>query len=172
MLDTVIRILTPILGLALLALLISVLVDRIPPPRWLSKKAQLTGLKNPESITSHECPYAYLRQIYGKHHWAPFVHKLSPSLKTNDPAKYTMVLEIMDAIHLCLMLVDDVCPSFHFPLRSLGTLTGKRTRCPNRATTKCRSPTAATSAKANPPHIRSTVPRKPPTARITASRRS
>ncbi|KAH8426040.1 uncharacterized protein LDX57_003780 [Aspergillus melleus] len=108
MLDIVIRILTPILSLALPALLISVLVDRIPPPRWLSKKAQLIGLKNPESITSHECPYAYLRQIYGKHHWAPFVHKLSPSLKTNDPAKYTMVLETMDAIHLCLMLVDDI----------------------------------------------------------------
>lgn len=108
MLESLIEFLSPLLGLTLPALLIGVIVDRIPPPRWLSKKAQLIGLKNPESITLHECPYAYLRQIYGKYHWAPFVNKLSPTLKTDNPAKYKMVLETMDAIHLCLMLVDDV----------------------------------------------------------------
>ncbi|PIG79998.1 prenyl transferase AtmC [Aspergillus arachidicola] len=51
---------------------------------------------------------SYIRQIYGTHHWAPFVDKLSPSLKTERPAKYHMILEIMDGIHLCLMLVDDI----------------------------------------------------------------
>ncbi|KAK6835390.1 Geranylgeranyl pyrophosphate synthase atmG [Aspergillus parasiticus] len=51
---------------------------------------------------------SYIRQIYGMHHWAPFVDKLSPNLKAERPAKYHMILEIMDGIHLCLMLVDDI----------------------------------------------------------------
>jgi geranylgeranyldiphosphate transferase len=83
-------------------------IDRFPAPRWLSKKAQLIGQKDPASTTSLECPYSYIRQLYGHYHWAPFVHKLSPTLQYDDAAKYKMVLEIMDAIHLCLMLVDDV----------------------------------------------------------------
>ncbi|PLB55511.1 terpenoid synthase [Aspergillus steynii IBT 23096] len=85
-----------------------VLMDRLPPIWPTSKKASMIGQKQPENVTAIECPYTYIRQIYGKHHWAPFVHKLSPSLKNDDPAKYRMVLEIMDAIHLCLMLVDDI----------------------------------------------------------------
>lgn len=83
-------------------------IDRLPPPRWWSIKSQLIGLKSPAQITSLECPYAYIRSIYGQYHWAPFVHKISPTLRDQDPGKYNMVLEIMDAIHLCLMLVDDV----------------------------------------------------------------
>lgn len=58
------------------------------------------------------CPYEYLREIYGRHHWVPFVTKLEPNLKNNDPEKYTMVLEIMDCMHLCLILVDDVSVCF------------------------------------------------------------
>lgn len=110
MLDRLVQLFSPVLFLALPALLIGVFVDRMPPPRWLSKKVQLIGRKNPESITSHECPYAYIREIYGKHHWAPFVNKLSPTLRTDDPVKYKTVLETMDTLHLCLMLVDDVGP--------------------------------------------------------------
>lgn len=90
-------------------LVVYVLLDRMPPLWPTSKKAYLIGQKRPDTVTSFECPYAYIRQVYGKYHWAPFVHKLSPTLKTDDPAKYKMVNEIMDAIHLCLMLVDDVC---------------------------------------------------------------
>ena len=77
--------------------------------RWSSAEYyHIPGKKHPATITSHECPYSYIRQIYGHHHWAPFVEKLSPGLRKDDPAKYEIVNEIMDAIHLCLMLVDDV----------------------------------------------------------------
>ncbi|RJE24351.1 geranylgeranyl diphosphate synthase [Aspergillus sclerotialis] len=89
------------------AVLTAVVWDRMPPLRP-SAISLLIGKKNPSQITSLECPYSYIRQIYGKHHWAPFVDKLSPNLKTEDPAKYHMVLEIMDGIHLCLILVDDI----------------------------------------------------------------
>ncbi|KKK13523.1 hypothetical protein ARAM_006149 [Aspergillus rambellii] len=85
-----------------------VLIDRLPPIWPTSKKALMIGPKHPESRTSIECPYSYIRQLYGKYHWAPFVHKLSPGLKDEEPVKYKMILEIMDAIHLCLMLVDDI----------------------------------------------------------------
>jgi geranylgeranyldiphosphate transferase len=71
----------------------------------------MIGPKQPQTITSLECPYSYLRQIYGKYHWAPFLHKISPNLKNEDPLKYQWILEVMDAIHLCLMLVDDVSRS-------------------------------------------------------------
>lgn len=82
-------------------------IDRLPKS-WWSKTAYVIGQKQPAKTTSVECPYSYIRQIYGKHHWAAFVRKLSPNLKQNDPIKYEIVNEIMDAMHLCLMLVDDV----------------------------------------------------------------
>jgi geranylgeranyldiphosphate transferase len=85
-------------------------------PRHWSKKAQLIGSQNPERITGLECSYGYLRQIYGKHHWAPFVNKLSPTLREKDEFKYNMVLEIMDVVHLCLILVDDVSVRPHIAL--------------------------------------------------------
>ena len=88
--------------------LVFYVLDRMAPLWPTSKKAFLIGKKKPETMTSFECPYAYIRQIYGQYHWEPFVQKLSSRLKDEDPAKYKMVLEIMDAIHLCLMLVDDV----------------------------------------------------------------
>jgi geranylgeranyldiphosphate transferase len=98
----------PILGALAVSSCLYYLVDHVPIPRWLDKKANLIGQMNPEGTTGLECPYEYIRQIYGKYHWAPFVHKLSPNLREDDYSKYLMVLEIMDAIHLCLMLVDDV----------------------------------------------------------------
>ncbi|KAH0592031.1 hypothetical protein MHUMG1_10242 [Metarhizium humberi] len=55
------------------------------------------------------CPYEYLLGIYGHHHFAPFVKAFSPTLKTDDPDKYALVLDIMDAVHFCLILVDDIC---------------------------------------------------------------
>ena len=82
--------------------------DRLPG-LLPSAKRLLVGKKNPSEITSMECPYSYIREIYGMHHWAPFVNKLSPKLKAESPARHHMILEIMDGIHLCLMLVDDVC---------------------------------------------------------------
>lgn len=68
----------------------------------------LFGKKHPATITSHECPYSYIRQIYGHHHWAPFVDRMSRNLRKDNPKKYEIVNEIMDAVHLCLILVDDV----------------------------------------------------------------
>jgi geranylgeranyldiphosphate transferase len=98
----------PTLLVAFAAFIILVLWDRLPSLPS-TKKAMLIGKKQPHEITSLECPYSYILQLYGKYHWAPFVDKLSPTLKTNNPTKYQMILEIMDGIHLCLMLVDDVC---------------------------------------------------------------
>lgn len=60
---------------------------------------------------SGDCPYEYLLGIYGKHHFAGFVRKLSPSLESINPMKWNMILEIMDGIHFCLILVDDVMPA-------------------------------------------------------------
>lgn len=99
---------SPMLGMVAVSGFLYLIIDHIHIPRWWDKKAHLVGRKNPERITTLECPYDYLREIYGKYHWTGFVHKLSPTLQNDDPPKYRMVLEIMDAIHLCLMLVDDV----------------------------------------------------------------
>ena len=100
---------TSLVFLALLAVPITALIwDRILNPLPTTKRAWLVGKKQPSRITSLECPYSYIRQIYGKHHWAPFVDKLAPNLKLEDPPKYQIILEIMDGIHLCLILVDDV----------------------------------------------------------------
>ncbi|PYH69425.1 terpenoid synthase [Aspergillus vadensis CBS 113365] len=105
----------PLVFLALLAVPITALVwDRILNPLPTTKRAWLVGKKQPSRITSLECPYSYIRQIYGKHHWAPFVDKLAPNLKLDDPPKYRMILEIMDGIHLCLILVDDISDGSNF----------------------------------------------------------
>ncbi|OJJ68391.1 hypothetical protein ASPBRDRAFT_133371 [Aspergillus brasiliensis CBS 101740] len=106
---------TSLVFLALLAVPITALVwDRILNPLPTTKRAWLVGKKQPSRITSLECPYSYIRQIYGKHHWAPFVDKLAPNLKLDDPPKYQMILEIMDGIHLCLILVDDISDGSNF----------------------------------------------------------
>ncbi|OAA34863.1 prenyl transferase [Metarhizium rileyi] len=56
-----------------------------------------------------DCPYEYLLAIYGRHHFAPFVKAFRPELKAEDPDKYALILDIMDAVHFCLILVDDIC---------------------------------------------------------------
>nr|BBD84645.1 putative prenyltransferase [Cordana terrestris] len=59
-------------------------------------------------MATAECPYEYLLSQYGQHHFGPFVDKLRPSLSMEDPDKYTLVLDIMDAVHFCAILVDDI----------------------------------------------------------------
>lgn len=54
------------------------------------------------------CPYEYLLQIYGKHHFEPFVRWFAPELQQEDPEKHLLILDIMDAVHFCLILVDDI----------------------------------------------------------------
>ncbi|KAL4971623.1 terpenoid synthase [Aspergillus desertorum] len=88
--------------------LCAITVDRLPLRRWWSQQSRLIGPKQPAKITGLECPYAYLRETYGYHHWAPFICKLSPTLRDEDPKKYDHINEVMDGIHLCLMLVDDI----------------------------------------------------------------
>ncbi|RDA95729.1 hypothetical protein CP533_1105 [Ophiocordyceps camponoti-saundersi (nom. inval.)] len=61
--------------------------------------------EKPEDI---ECPYEYLVRLYGRHHFKPFVDEFQPTLKQDDPVKYTLVLDIMDAVHFALILVDDI----------------------------------------------------------------
>ncbi|KAG6023931.1 hypothetical protein E4U41_001904 [Claviceps citrina] len=56
-----------------------------------------------------DCPYKYLVGLYGHHHFARFVAAFRPTLREDDAEKYTLVLDIMDAVHLCLILVDDIC---------------------------------------------------------------
>ncbi|KFH44090.1 Geranylgeranyl pyrophosphate synthase-like protein [Hapsidospora chrysogenum ATCC 11550] len=54
------------------------------------------------------CPFEYLLNIYGRHHFEPFVREFRPKLKEEDPVKYSLVLDIMDAVHFALVLVDDI----------------------------------------------------------------
>ncbi|POR31657.1 Prenyl transferase [Tolypocladium paradoxum] len=54
------------------------------------------------------CPYEYLVNIYGRHHFEPLVNDFRPTLRQEDPAKYTLILDIMDAVHFALILVDDI----------------------------------------------------------------
>lgn len=55
-----------------------------------------------------QCPYEYLLSQYGRHHFQSFVDKLQPSLHAEDPAKHSLVLDIMDAVHFSAILVDDI----------------------------------------------------------------
>lgn len=73
--------------------------------------------KRAEYMTDHDgvkgCPYEYLLQIYGKHHFQPFVGFFAPELQREDPEKYLLILDIMDAVHFCLILVDDISDNSH-----------------------------------------------------------
>ncbi|KAH8897625.1 prenyl transferase [Thozetella sp. PMI_491] len=62
-----------------------------------------------DNAKAPDCPYEYLLNIYGRHHFAPFVKAFDGELKNRDPEKYTLILDIMDAVHFCLILVDDIC---------------------------------------------------------------
>jgi geranylgeranyldiphosphate transferase len=74
---------------------------------YAKEKAPLEAVE----ITGDEpdCPFHYILRLYGHHHFAPFVKVLRPGLKEEDPEKYSLTLDIMDAVHLCLILVDDIC---------------------------------------------------------------
>ena len=54
------------------------------------------------------CPYEYLVEIYGRHHFEPLVEEFQPLLRQQDPAKFDLILDIMDAVHFALILVDDI----------------------------------------------------------------
>nr|WGJ63575.1 prenyltransferase [Aspergillus striatus] len=86
----------------------AVAVDRLPLRGWFSQRSRMIGPKQPAKTTGLECPYEYIRKAYGHHHWAPFIDKLSPTLREGNPAKYYHINEVMDGIHLCLILVDDI----------------------------------------------------------------
>ena len=76
----------------------------------LARQQRVKARKPPRKDISNpgDCPYEYLLGVYGRHHFAGFVKKLSPSLESRNLEKWNMVLEIMDGIHFCLILVDDV----------------------------------------------------------------
>ncbi|MCJ1243268.1 hypothetical protein MMC30_000465 [Trapelia coarctata] len=82
------------------------LATSLPKPRKISRK----------SIRSvpEDCPYEYILNVYGRHHFAGFVRKLSSSLETDNPKKWQMILEIMDGMHFCLILVDDITDNSNF----------------------------------------------------------
>nr|AGN73098.1 prenyl transferase [Epichloe aotearoae] len=56
-----------------------------------------------------DCPYSYVISLYGHNHFSPFVDLLHPTLKAEYPKEYSLILDIMDAVHLCLIMVDDIC---------------------------------------------------------------
>lgn len=59
-------------------------------------------------MTIPNCPFEYLIGIYGQHHFEPFVDKLKPSLSIDDPSRYQLILDIMDTVHFCAILIDDI----------------------------------------------------------------
>ncbi|KAL8722763.1 MAG: hypothetical protein Q9225_000824 [Loekoesia sp. 1 TL-2023] len=61
-----------------------------------------------------DCPFEYILNIYGKHHFAPLVHKLAPDLQAKNPRKWRMILDIMDGVHFCLILIDDITDKSNF----------------------------------------------------------
>ncbi|OCK81420.1 terpenoid synthase [Lepidopterella palustris CBS 459.81] len=93
--------------------------------RLLAYQSGCTILKALTSTTSkqthkhvpqvtEDCPYEYLLNVYGRHHFAGFVRKLDATLETRDSKKWQMILEIMDGIHFCLILVDDITDNSSF----------------------------------------------------------
>ncbi|KAF1996432.1 terpenoid synthase [Amniculicola lignicola CBS 123094] len=55
-----------------------------------------------------DCPYEYILNIYGHHHFKKIIAFLDPNLEKNDPQKHTLILDILDAVHFGAILVDDV----------------------------------------------------------------
>ena len=89
-------------------LAVKLVTDR---PHLFSGFAAIMTRKTPKikvKPIEEDCPYQYVLNIYGRNHFAGFVRKLSPDLEITNPKKWNMVLEIMDALHFCLILVDDV----------------------------------------------------------------
>ena len=71
-----------------------------------SKRKQLTG--HDVVPQKESCPYEYLLNVYGRDHFQHIVNVLDPALQARDRKLYSMILEIMDAIHFGAILVDDV----------------------------------------------------------------
>ena len=62
----------------------------------------------PEKIQEISCPYEYLLHVYGNNHFKKIIRLLDPTLEERDPNWFSLILEIMDAIHFGAILVDDV----------------------------------------------------------------
>lgn len=60
-----------------------------------------------------ECPYEYILQAYGRHHFSNMIEILDSQLKSRDPSLFELILEILDAIHFGAILVDDVADNSH-----------------------------------------------------------
>lgn len=91
----------------ILGALAVILVVTIALPLMLPSRGKTRRIHKARAIPE-DCPYQYLLNIYGRYHFSGFIKKLSPTLETTNPKKWNMVCEIMDAIHFCLILVDDV----------------------------------------------------------------
>lgn len=61
-----------------------------------------------DSGRTFECPYDYLLNTYGPHHFKKIISFLKPNLQEEDPQLYNLVLEVMDTVHFGAILVDDV----------------------------------------------------------------
>lgn len=91
--------------------IIPVLLANMPSFSMLIRKC--TVLKVAKSATqtpirAFECPYDYLLHLYGPHHFKKIIAFLRPDLETDDPALFSLVLEVLDAVHFGAILVDDV----------------------------------------------------------------
>ncbi|KAF2685265.1 terpenoid synthase [Lentithecium fluviatile CBS 122367] len=64
----------------------------------------------PNSSTTRaiSCPYTYLLDIYGPHHFEKIISHLRPGLPKQDPYLHALALEVLDAVHFGAILVDDV----------------------------------------------------------------
>ncbi|KAL8689120.1 MAG: hypothetical protein Q9218_005132 [Villophora microphyllina] len=83
-----------------------VIVTALPTGNLWAKAARKEPV-NPKDVET-DCPYEYILGIYGKHHFDELVKKLAPKLEASNPQKYQTILDIMDAVHLCLILIDDI----------------------------------------------------------------
>ncbi|GKZ24836.1 hypothetical protein AbraIFM66951_005123 [Aspergillus brasiliensis] len=86
---------------------------------WSSKfspKASEASLKKQAVPNKGEasCPFERGLSIYGHHHFAKFFNHLNPELETADPRYYELALDLMDALHMGGMLVDDVVDDSEF----------------------------------------------------------
>ena len=63
--------------------------------------------RKPKNLQT-DCPFEYILKIYGRHHFAPLLRQVAPGLQAKDPKKWRVILDIMDGVHFCLILIDDV----------------------------------------------------------------
>lgn len=65
-------------------------------------------LKTQSPLRDIECPYEYILQVYGRHHFTTMVNILDPKLSKKDPVLFKLILDVMDVVHFGAILVDDV----------------------------------------------------------------